>query len=1227
MNAFVRWWEVTRREFGAWFRRPANWALIAVLAFVALGMASGGVRIPSGGSGTGGEWPFITSVYTQSMIQGTVMLATAAWFLSISCGMVVIRDLELQVTELFHSTRLTPREYAWGKFCGVVGGFAVAWLVFLIVLVLFAQVVGDLTGSRLIGPFSPWNYLFPTLLFGVPQILLFGGVAFFLGTWTRRPIIVFVFPMAATLVTLTFLTEWSPSWLAPEVTRRLMLIDPSGYRWLNETFLAVDRGVDFYNTQPLRPDAGFVISRAVLALLGLGAVAAAVRSYARRMLAGGRESRILRGLRSRETPAAATESAPVVAADADPAPSSTRAAKRTTLADLGMTTRPLGFRRAAGVVARGEIRDLVARPGMYLFVPLILFMAFETSIAVGPFDSRLLTTPGGMAGGQLNALTLFLCFLLLFYTVESLHGERSSRLHEIFGAIPVGTGAVLLGKTLGNSVMAGFILLVTLVADAAFLLYERFIGGSPVGFDLFPFVAMWGAVLVPTFIFWTAFVTALFSLFRNRYAVYGTGVGLVIFTVYRLQGGEGTTWVYNWLGWGALSWSDMGTFTLHGTPLLLNRLLYLSLAPLLVALAVKWYGRQDFDAVGIIHRLRPKPLLLGACRLLPLGIPAIVLASILAIGGARGYEGDAADRWTKAYWRQNSETWRDFRMPSVSRVDLDLDFEPNERSVAVKGEYTFLNHRDHAYERLPVTAGPWDPIEWTFNGETYEPEDRSNLFVFTPRAPLEPGDTLRIGFEYDFVFMEGMSRGPSQPMQFILESGIVLTASSPTFVPVPGYLPGIGVDEDNSAEPREYPDDFHESETEPLFGWGGGPFTVRTRIRTPEAFTANAVGQLVSSEVADGRRTVVWETDHPVTMFNVIAGKYAVAEGDGTAIYHHPEHDYNIEEMSAALDAARRYYSEWFYPFPWDVLKVSEFPAYLPYAQSFPTNISFSEGVGFLAKSDPRSHLAFAVVAHEAAHQWWGSLLVPGGGPGGEILSEGMAHYATMLLHEQVYGDRYRMEFGKRIESLYGVGRRVDRERPLVRTDGTRAGDFTVTYNKSAWVMWMLQQEVGRENLLAALRAFIAKYNPDPDFPVLLDMLLVLRGFAPDSARFESFARQWFEDVVVPEYRFSGVTKTRESDGAGGEAWVVRGTVENPGTSYMTVEVAATAGRRWSDEGDDGHRSVVAEGYRDARTEVALGAGESADFEIRAAFDPERVLVDPDVLVLQLNRDAAVFDF
>ena len=324
---------------------------------------------------------------------------------------------------------------------------------------------------------------------------------------------------------LTFLSTWSPSWLSPEVNRLLLLLDPSGFRWLNETFLTIDRGVEFYNTAPLRPDTGFLLSRVGFGLVGLVAVAGAARVYARRTLAGGAQSRFLRWFRRRVGPVAA----PVTYSPA-------------TVADLEMATRPIGFWKAARVIARSEIRDLVVRPGMYLFVPLILFQVLSTTVlAIGPFNSRILLTSGALAVNQLNTLNLLICFLLLFYTVESLHKERSRRLHEIFSSTPVGTGAVLLGKTLGNSVVAGFILLAALIGDAIMIGWQQLFGGSPVGFDAFPFMATWGLVLIPTFIFWTALVTALFSLFRSRYVVYGLGLLLIIVTVFRTQTGDPLT--------------------------------------------------------------------------------------------------------------------------------------------------------------------------------------------------------------------------------------------------------------------------------------------------------------------------------------------------------------------------------------------------------------------------------------------------------------------------------------------------------------------------------------------------------------------------------------------------------------------------------------------------------------------------------------------------------------
>jgi uncharacterized membrane-anchored protein len=45
--------------------------------------------------------------------------------------------------------------------------------------------------------------------------------------------------------------------------------------------------------------------------------------------------------------------------------------------------------------------------------------------------------------------------------------------------------------------------------------------------------------------------------------------------------------------------------------------------------------------------------------------------------------------------------------------------------------------------------------------------------------------------------------------------------------------------------------------------------------------------------------------------------------------------------------------------------------------------------------------------------------------------------------------------------------------------------------------------------------------------------------------------------------------------------------------------------------------------YREARTTITLGAGESKDVVIRCDFEPETVLMDPDAMVLQLRRKFA----
>jgi len=376
-----------------------------------------------------------------------------------------------------------------------------------------------------------------------------------------------------------------------------------------------------------------------------------------------------------------------------------------------------------------------------------------------------------------------------------------------------------------------------------------------------------------------------------------------------------------------------------------------------------------------------------------------------------------------------------------------------------------------------------------------------------------------------------------------------------------------------------------------------------------------------SNTVADGKRTQVWETDYPVKILNIVCGRWNVKEGDGTTVFYHPAHAYNVEEMSATLDAARRWFSEWFTPYPWCELKLSEFPGLAGYAQGFGTNITFSENIGFLTKNDAKTDATFLVTAHETAHQWWGNILTPANGPGGDFLAEGTAHFSTLLLFEQVKGPRGRMEFAKGLEARYGDRRRADDERPMYDVDGKRDSDNTVIYDRGGWVFWMLYDYLGPERAQAAYRNFFQTWMTSRDHPALQDFVAALRPYASDPVAYDAFAKQWFEDKVVPEYRVASANKA-----ANGPGWDVVVTVENLGTGTMPIEVAATKGDRWIEADSTDAGFAPNPYYRDARSTMTLGASESKTLTIRCEFAPDKVVVDPDVRVLQLKRKHAFAD-
>jgi ABC-type transport system involved in multi-copper enzyme maturation permease subunit len=1217
-----RLFQVAALDFRHNLKRPLFWMLILILGLTAWLLAIGDMRISSGDSTVGGTKAWLTSEFAVAQTLTYIVFLFYAFFIAVAAGMTVIHDDGLKVGEILHSTPLRPSEYFWGKFLAVSMSFLGILTIHLLMVMFFNHIFPNPAADEIRGPFALINYLRPTLLLALPTIFFLTATAFAVGVWTRKPILIFVLPVGLVLGSAMFLWEWSPSWLDPNTNRILMVLDVSGFRWLYETWLKVDRGVDFYNTAPMGFDGTFLLNRLMLILGGVGALFLSLWHFSRQLRGEKVSSKAARKARE-ATVAPAAAAAAAVSSQSVPA-----------TAALGKVGETPGIIRGAGIVARAELKELRSQAGLYLFIPLILMQVIGQALYnTGAFNTPVLVTSGYFAVGMMNTLTLAVSLVLMFYTVESLEREKKDGLASIYLATPIRTASSFLGKAAANGVIALVILISVLILSVIVLLVQA---TTPV--ELRPFMLVWGVLLLPTFMVWSAFVMAIHALTNNRYTTYAIALVALIFTGYKQAVNE-MNWVGNWDIWGVLVWSDMGTFEIDGMALIFNRIMVLGLTGLFAAMTLRFFARAERDASRTGARLRPLSLLKGALRLSPYALVPLATGIALFVQVQNGFEGAATEKKQKDYWRRNLATWREALYPSLADVNVDLELKPEKRWFRTKGSYMLVNRHESELRQVPLTRGlHWQDMAWTMDGRDYEPEDHLGLMIFTPDEPLAPGDSLEIGFAHEGTMPKGVSKNGGESEEFILPSGVVLTGFTPSFVPVVGYSEEIGIDDENRYESREYADDFYEGITQP--GWGGGDrATTRIRVTGPEDYTYNSVGTKQSEEVVDGRRTTVWESDYPVYFFNVVAGRWDVHRGAGTSIYYHPGHDYNIEEIGEALEAARLYYSKWFMEFPWQELKLSEFPALATYAQGFPTNITFSEALGFLTKDDPRANAPFMVTAHEAAHQWWGNILLPGDGPGGNILSEGMSHFSTILLFEQVKGPHQRIEFCKRIEENYGDTRRVDSERPLVKIDGSKTGDVTVTYDKGGWVFWMLMNHMGRERALAGIQEFIRNYSNGPDYPVLQDFVAEMRPFAPDTTAYDEFVDQWFFDVVVPHYRLANAERVQNADG-----WQVTVEVTNAGTGTMPVEVAATRGERFPDDESDDEPEKDPNAaelastealepddeepeYKDVRKLIVLGPGGSKTVTLECPFEPEQVLMDPDALVLQLYREQAIVEF
>lgn len=341
----------------------------------------------------------------------------------------------------------------------------------------------------------------------------------------------------------------------------------------------------------------------------------------------------------------------------------------------------------------------------------------------------------------------------------------------------------------------------------------------------------------------------------------------------------------------------------------------------------------------------------------------------------------------------------------------------------------------------------------------------------------------------------------------------------------------------------------------------------------------------------------------------------------------------NATAVAEATARAIRYYVERLGPFPYSQLALTQLPG--RESQGWP-GLVFLSSYAFLTPEERKElHMSAAdtllgplIPAHEAAHQWWGDLIL-WSTYRDQWFSEGLANYcALMMLQEKnpaafrLIMEKYREDLTKELNDKTADGNFPKDAGPV--TLGTRLlsshfpeGYEAISYGRGTWLFHMLRsmlkdaaEEAGKkepsravaeEPFVRSLRKLRERYEGKAIST--RELLDVFAEDLPPSLRYEGkpslawFLDGWVNGISLPKLELHGLKFATKAN-----ATVVTGVI------------------RQKDAPEDLVTSVPIYAVVGGRTPVLLGRvfadGAESSFRLSAPAGTNKLLLDPNRTVL-----------
>ena len=1075
---------------------------------------------PGAGPGTNANSPYTVSLATLLLSQFGLIL-TAPFM-----GEAIYRDYRSGAYPLVFSTPVSKIEYLGSRFLGAFASHL--YLYAGISLGLFLGTVVPWVDPAKFGPHSLSAYLWPYVLYLIPNLIWLGGLFVAIPAFTRR-----ILPNYVGGVLLFLGYRIARLFLGGDALENSFiasLVDPFGVvpsLQLTRYWTAAEQ-----NAQLIPLSDAILQNRLLWMGIGLLGIAALYVAF-----------RFVRSSRSVEKN---EEPEPAGSSLAETSPTSIIHAVDLPSAPLSESLR-VRFRQFLSITWR-SFKYVVQDVYFYaILAGTALFLIVSASEAgqlygtpVQPVTYQVLSELSGTS-------VLFFVILITFYAGQLIWREREADVHQIHDALPLPSSLTIAGKVLGLGLVCAALLTVVLIAGIG---TQLSFGFTDIDFGLY-LKELYG-IRLTEYLLYSVLALTVHVVTNRKYLSHFIVVAFFLLTYNGSQVGlEHTLWRF-----GAdpgMTYSAMNGYGHFTSGFFWHKLLWGAVALLMAAGArLAWVRGEDTAAAArlrdVRRRLTPAvKVTFGAAGAVALGAGAYIYVSTTVWNVFRS-SSEQADH--QAEYEKTYERFGAVSQPRIDAVDLDVDLHPEDRDVRLAGTYTLLNDRDAPIDTLFVETPPGvdvDELSLQKEAETVRRDQGHGVRLLYLSEPLSPGDTATLTFDTWKRNVEFTADGSQTS---IVHNGTFLSSD---------VLPHLGYDEERElsdrskrrergldAEPRLRPLSDTTARMRPYLSRDATWLDYEATVSTDSRQIPLAPGTRDSSWTSGGRRHVRFETTAPAAgSFSFLSARYDSSQARwtppdstlnggepvGIELFHHPDHDYNTGRMTEAIKQALSYYTRNFGPYQNQEIRIAEFPRYESFAVSFLGTIPYSEAIGFIARVDPKTDVDYPyyITAHEVAHQWWGHQVFSGPVWGATMLVETLSQYSALMVMEKTYG-RDKMKRFLEYELDRYLSRRAGEpreERPLV---GVAPSQQYVHYQKGSLAMYALKEYLGEETVNQVLRGFLREHKFQSPPLVTADALVGrFEKAAPDSL--EGFVGDLFREVTIYDNRATEATYRKTEDG------------------------------------------------------------------------------------------------